>query len=161
MSGVSGSRWRKAKLVSEIKHHQHDPALSRREGLSLAGVLSLTFLTFVSTFTFGWVYDDPPQIPQDQYLQWNRLTYLFTHHLWASTAGTEARFYRPLLSLWFLINKSLFGLDPHWFHVTTVLAHVTATGMAFLIARKVLRDTGPALLAGGDSRRRLSRRRGR
>jgi hypothetical protein len=138
---------RKAKLVSEIKHQHDDPALSRREGLSLAGVLSLTFLTFVSTFTFGWVYDDPPQIPQDQYLQWNRLTYLFTHHLWASAAGTEARFYRPLLSLWFLINKSLFGLDPHWFHVTTVLVHVTATAMAFLIARKVLRDTGPALLA--------------
>ncbi len=138
---------RKAKLVSESKHQHDDPALSRREGLSLAGVLSLTFLTFASTFTFGWVYDDPPQIPQDQYLQWNRLTYLFTHHLWASTAGTEARFYRPLLSLWFLINKSLFGLDPHWFHVTTVLVHVTATGMAFLIARKVLRDTGPALLA--------------
>lgn len=136
-----------AKLVSEIKHQQHDPALSRREGLSLAGVLSLTFLTFVSTFTFGWVYDDPPQIPQNQYLQWNQLGYLFTHHLWASTAGTEARFYRPLLSLWFLINKSLFGLNPHWFHATTVLAHVTATGMAFLIARKVLRDTGPALLA--------------
>jgi tetratricopeptide (TPR) repeat protein len=110
-------------------------------------VLSLTFLTFASTFTFGWVYDDPPQIPQDQYLQWNRLNYLFTHHLWASTAGTEARFYRPLLSLWFLINKSLFGLDPHWFHVTTVLTHVTATGLAFLIARKVLRDPGPALLA--------------
>ena len=137
----------KAKLVSEIKHQHDDPALSRREGLSLAGVLSLTFLTFVSTFSFGWVYDDPPQIPQNQFLQWSRLTYLFTHHLWASTAGTEGRFYRPLLSLWFLINKSLFGLDPHWFHVTTVLVHVTATGMAFLIARKLLRDTGPALLA--------------
>ena len=137
----------KAKLVSEIKNEHDDPALSRREGLSLAGVLSLTFLTFVSTFSFGWVYDDPPQIPQNQFLQWSRLTYLFTHHLWASKAGTEGRFYRPLLSLWFLINKSLFGLDPHWFHVTTVLVHVTASGMAFLIARKLLRDTGPALLA--------------
>jgi tetratricopeptide (TPR) repeat protein len=110
-------------------------------------VLSLTFLTFVSTFSFGWVYDDPPQIPQNQYLQWSKLGYLFTHHLWASRAGSEARFYRPLLSLWFLINKSLFGLNPHWFHVTTVVAHVTATGMAFLIARKFLRDTGAALLA--------------
>ena len=132
--------------MSEMKYPQHSP-LSRREKLSLAGVLSLTLLTFVLTFTFGWVYDDPPQIPQNPYLQWNRLEYLFTHHLWASTAGTEARFYRPLLSLWFLINKSLFGLNPHWFHVTTVLAHVTATGLAFLIARRLLRDTGAALLA--------------
>jgi len=147
LSSASGSKIEEDILVSQIDHQQQDSPLSRREGLSLAGVLSLTFLAFVSTFSFGWVYDDPPQIPQNQYLQWNRLGYLFTHHLWASTAGTEARFYRPLLSLWFLINKSLFGLNPHWFHVTTVLAHVTATGMAFLIARKVLRDTGPALLA--------------
>lgn len=133
--------------MSNIKHQQPESPPGHGEGLPLAGVLSLTFLTFVSTFTFGWVYDDPPQIPQNQYLQWNRLGYLFTHHLWASTAGMEPRFYRPLLSLWFLINKSLFGLDPHWFHVTTVLAHVTATGMAFLIARQLLRDTGSALVA--------------
>jgi tetratricopeptide (TPR) repeat protein len=132
--------------VSEIKDQQHSP-LTRTEGFTLAGVLCVTFLTFISTFAFGWVYDDPPQIPQNPYLQWNRLGYLFTHHLWASTAGTEARFYRPLLSLWFLINKSAFGLNPHWFHLTTVLAHVTATGFAFLIARKLLRDTGAALFA--------------
>jgi tetratricopeptide (TPR) repeat protein len=142
-----GFEHRGDKLASTPKPEQHDSPLSPGERLSLAGVLSLTFLTFVSTFSFGWVYDDPPQIPQNPYLQWHRLGYLFTHHLWASRAGTEARFYRPLLSLWFLINKSLFGLNPHWFHVTTVVAHVTATGMAFLIARKFLRDSGAALLA--------------
>ena len=133
--------------MSEIKHQPRNFPGRVGEGFSLAVVLSFTFLTYAWTFTFGWVYDDPPQIPQNPYLQWSQLRYLFTHHLWASTAGMEARFYRPLLSLWFLINKSLFGLDPHWFHVTTVLAHVAAAGTAFLIARKVLRDPGGALCA--------------
>lgn len=114
----------------------------------LAGVLALTLLTFASTFTFGWVYDDPPQIPGNADLRWDRLGYLFTHHLWASASGiTNSRFYRPLLAVWFLINKTLFGLNPEWFHATTVLAHLAATALAFFIARGLLKDMGGALLA--------------
>ncbi|MFZ0297751.1 MAG: tetratricopeptide repeat protein [Candidatus Sulfotelmatobacter sp.] len=115
--------------------------------LPLAGVLIGVLLTYASTFTFGWVYDDPPQIPQNPNLQWNRLGFLFTHQLWASMSGSQGRFYRPFLSLWFLINKTLFGLNPHWFHVTSVVAHVTATALAFFIASRLLKDAGSALLA--------------
>ena len=123
-------------------------ALRPREKLLLAGVLALVFLTFASTFTFGWVYDDLPQIPGNPNLRWDRIAFLFTHHLWASVAGiSNARFYRPLLSLWFLLNKSAFGLNPHWFHVTSVLAHLLATALAFFIARRLLKDAGGALLA--------------
>ena len=122
-------------------------SLRRTELLSLAGVLIGTLLTFASTFTFGWVYDDPPQIPQNPNLEWSRFGFLVTHQLWASVAGMEGRFYRPLLTLWFLINKSLFGLNPHYFHVTTVLAHVAATALAFFVARTLLKDAGAALFA--------------
>ena len=121
--------------------------LTRSERLSLAGVLLATLLTFASTFTFGWVYDDPPQIPHNPNLQWSHLGYFFTHHLWASEFGPQGRFYRPLLMLWFVVNKTLFGLNPHWFHVTTVLAHVTATALAFFVARKLLEDTEAAFFA--------------
>jgi protein O-mannosyl-transferase len=125
--------------------HESNSSLSRAELLSLAGVLIGTLATFALTFTFGWVYDDPPQIPQNQNLLWSRFGFLLTHQLWASVAGAQERFYRPFLTLWFLINKTLFGLDPHYFHVTTVLAHVAATALAFYVARRVLRDTGAAL----------------
>jgi tetratricopeptide (TPR) repeat protein len=122
-------------------------SLSRTELLSLAAVLIGALLTFASTFTFGWVYDDPPQIPQNPNLEWSRFGFLVTHQLWASVAGMEGRFYRPLLTFWFLINKSLFGLNPHYFHVTTVLAHVAATALAFFVARTLLKDAGAALFA--------------
>jgi tetratricopeptide (TPR) repeat protein len=115
--------------------------------LALAALLVATALTYSSTFHFGWVYDDPPQIPQNPNLQWSRLGFLFTHQLWASTVAMQSRFYRPFLTLWFLINKSIFGLNPHWFHLTTVLAHIAATTLAFFIARSFLRDPSAAVFA--------------
>jgi tetratricopeptide (TPR) repeat protein len=133
--------------ASHLESKELTSRRARRGRLSLAVVLLATLFTYLSTFTFGWVYDDPPQILQNPDLQWGRLGYLFTHHLWASATGPEARFYRPLLTLWFLINKTLFGLNPHWFHVTTVLAHISATALAYVIARKLLRDAGAALFA--------------
>src|SRR5436305_10270802 len=111
-------------------------------------MLGATFLAYASTLAFGWIYDDIAQVPGNAMLQWSRIADLFTRDLWAGTAaGTGARFYRPLLSLWFLLNKSLFGLNPHWFHATTVLAHVAATALAFAVARKLLRNSAAALLA--------------
>lgn len=133
--------------MPQLKAQELTSSPTRTNLLPLAGVLTGVLLTFASTFTFGWVYDDPPQIPQNQNLQWSRFGFLFTHQLWASVAGSQGRFYRPLLTLWFLINKTLFGLNPHWFHVTTVLAHVTATALAFLIARRLLKDIGSVLFA--------------
>ncbi len=126
---------------------QVKPWLIVKEWISLVGVLALTFFTYASTISFGWVYDDPPQIPQNPNLQWGRLGFLFTHQLWASTAIAQNRFYRPLLTLWFLIDKTLFGLNPHWFHLTTVLAHLTATALAYFVARGLLRNNEAALFA--------------
>ena len=134
--------------MAQSEDQQEGSPLHKNEKLQLAGVLLLTFLAFASTITFGWVYDDPPQIPGNPDLRWDRLAYLGTHHLWASADGIpEPRFYRPLLAVWFLINKTLFGLNPHWFHLTTILAHVLATALAFFIARSLLTDPAGALLA--------------
>lgn len=133
--------------MPQLKTQKPICSLTRTELLSLVGILIGTLLTFASTFTFGWVYDDPPQIPQNPNLEWSRFGFLVTHQLWASVAGMEGRFYRPLLTLWFLVNKSLFGLNPHYFHLTNVFAHVAATALAFFVARALLKDAGAALFA--------------
>jgi len=72
----------------------------------------------------------PAPDSQDQYLQWNRLNYLHPSSVGVHS-GNGSAFYRPLLSLWFLINKSLLASILIGFHVTTVLTHVTATGLRF------------------------------
>jgi len=133
--------------VPKLKAQEPPSRPTRTELLPLAGLLLATLVTYASTFSFGWVYDDPPQIPQNQNLAWSRIGFLFTHQLWASTGGMGARFYRPFLTLWFLVNKTLFGLNPHWFHVTSVLAHLAASALAFFVARELLKDASAALFA--------------
>jgi tetratricopeptide (TPR) repeat protein len=119
---------------------------ARNEKFAIAGILGATFLTYASTIPFGWVYDDPAQIPNNPDLHWNRLAYLFSHQLWAYLPGSDARFYRPLLSLWFLINKTVFGVNAPGFHLTTVLMHVAATALAYVLARRLLRNGAAALI---------------
>jgi hypothetical protein len=133
--------------VPQLKAQKPASSPPHTELLPLAGLLLATLVTYASTFSYGWVYDDPPQIPQNQNLVWGRIGFLFTHQLWASMGAMEARFYRPLLTLWFLLNKTLFGLNPHWFHVTSVLAHLVASALAFFVAREVLKDASAALFA--------------
>ncbi|MBV8205344.1 MAG: tetratricopeptide repeat protein [Acidobacteria bacterium] len=108
-------------------------------------MLALTFLTYASTLPFAWVYDDPAQIPNNPDLAWGRLGFLFSHQLWASLPGTDPRFYRPVLSLWFLLNKMIFGLRAGGFHFTTVLAHVAATALVFLLARRLVGSSSAGL----------------
>ena len=123
-------------MTSSGETEPHGSRRASDEKFWLAGVLVLILLTFVSTCTFGWVYDDPPQIPGNPDLRWDRLGFLFSHHLWASAQGIgNARFYRPVLSVWFLLNKTVFGLQPRWFHFTSILAHIFATALAFFIAQ--------------------------
>ncbi|HKD90377.1 MAG TPA: tetratricopeptide repeat protein [Terriglobales bacterium] len=119
---------------------------SRNEKLAFAGVLAATLLTYASTISFGWVYDDSAQILNNPELHWRRIGFLFSHQLWAYLPNAEARFYRPLLSLWFLLNRSVFGLNAPGFHLTTVLAHVAATALAYVVAQRLLRDSGAALI---------------
>jgi len=117
--------------------------------LAFAGILAATFLTYASTIPFGWAYDDPAQIVNNPDLRWGRLGYLFSHQLWAYLSGSDARFYRPVLSLWLLLNKSIFGLNAPAFHLTTVLAHVAATALAYVLARRLLRSSTAALVTAG------------
>ena len=42
--------------------------------------------------------------------------------------------------LWFLINYTLFGLRPEWWHLTTVGIHLTVTLLFYLITVRLARE---------------------
>ncbi len=115
----------------------------------LAAALAATFLVYIGTTGFDFVFDDHELIIQNFRIQsWRFAPSYFTQHLWSHIFATDPiNFYRPVLLLWFRVNHMFFGLKPAGWHVTTVLAHVVVTLLVYFLAGRLLGDRFYACLA--------------
>jgi protein O-mannosyl-transferase len=117
--------------------------------LLLALVLGATFVAYVGTLGFSFVNDDFDQIVMNAYVHsWHFAPRYFTEHIWSAIYPDELNnYYRPVFLLWFRINHMLFGFRPAGWHLGTVLLHLLATGLVYMVARRLLRDPLAAGLA--------------
>lgn len=116
------------------------------QGRGLAPVLVVTAAAFAVSLTFGWAYDDFAQIvDNDTLLAPGAFARAFTTHVWAfAPEQAEARYYRPLFTVWLILNRSVFGTDPAGWHATTLALHMGAVAVLWHLLRKV---TGSAFAA--------------
>ena len=123
--------------------------LWERHGYLEIALACICFLTFISTLTFGFVYDDREQVLENPYIQsWKYAARDITSDAWAQTNGHTIKYYRPTLVSWMRLNYTLFGLNASWWHLTTVLLHVFATVLVFRLALRLLQSRWQALIAG-------------
>ena len=97
----------------------------------------LTFVLYVGTLTFPFVWDDNPQIVNNPIIRtWSNVPRAFGSDLWYHTTRQQV-YYRPLFTSWSTLNYSLFALDPWGWHLGAVLAHILAVVAVFFLARKM------------------------
>jgi predicted negative regulator of RcsB-dependent stress response len=120
-----------------------------RPAVLLRGTVVLTFLIYIRTITFDWVFDDHVQVVLNPWLStWGSLKQMFTLHSWAfSDYGFAGKFYRPMYLVWLLVNNKLFGGLPGWFHLAGLFLHVAVVILAYLTARRLLKDDRSAAVA--------------
>jgi protein O-mannosyl-transferase len=116
--------------------------------LSLALLLAL--IGYWPTLRYGFVFDDIQQIVENPAIKsWSSLPQYFTAHVGAGVfPGVKGSFYRPLFLLWLRLNNALFGVAPSGWHFTSLLIHLCAIWMFFLLARQW---TGDEIVAGWAS----------
>ena len=116
--------------------------------LGVALVLALTFAAYVGTIRHQFVFDDKGQIVENPAVKsWALAPSYFTEHVWKhNEPGAAGNYYRPVFLIWVLISYTLFGLNPAWWHLTTILVHVCVTLMVYLLARRLLKDQWAALM---------------
>ncbi|MEN3330727.1 MAG: protein O-mannosyl-transferase [Blastocatellia bacterium] len=112
-------------------------------------VMGITFLAYVGTLGYEFVYDDRGQIVNNPFIKsWHYLPRYFTDHVWGHVDPTMlGNYYRPLFLVWLFINQTLFGLNAAWWHMTTILAHVGVTYLVFALARRLLKNVTAAAIA--------------
>lgn len=125
------------------------PNLFFRPGAIEILACGVTALVYVATLSFGFVYDDVPQILKNPAIHgWRFVPQYFTSHVWAAIyPNTSGNYYRPLFLLWLRLNYALFGTRAAGWHLSSVACHVLATWLVFRIAQELSGDRRTAFIA--------------
>jgi hypothetical protein len=112
-------------------------------------ILLATCFAFARTPRFNFAYDDFVIIVLNARVHSvHFLKSYFTQEVWAGARAGAGNLYRPFFMTWLLANYGMFGLSPAGWHVTTVLIHLLATLLVYLVASKLLPGNPiPALVA--------------
>lgn len=117
---------------------------------TLAGVLALcAALPYANTLFNGFVYDDVTQITHNPYLaSIHHLREIFSTTVW-SYVGAEGvtNYYRPMMTLGYLVCYQLFGPVAYEFHLVNVALHAAVVMMLFAVTRRLAGNRKLAFVA--------------
>lgn len=111
-------------------------------------VIAVTALVFLPVLAGDFVWDDNILVVENQLTgSWENLPQLLRVPLWDSTPlQGNPTYYRPLMLLSLLVDRTLFGLSPMAHHVHSMLWHLLAVGLAGVLMQRWLR--GPQVFLG-------------
>ena len=116
---------------------------SQRLEVLLAGALILlTLICYGNMVTNSFVYDDQQQILQNPYIKsWKFLPEIFSSTVWSFVGEVGAtNYYRPLMTLSFLVLWTIFGPIPFGFHLFSLVLHACVVLMVYYAGRRLFQD---------------------
>lgn len=107
----------------------------RRQIIFAFVIAIFTFLAFSPSLRGEFVYDDNRQIVQNVFIQ-NPELYgrALLSDVWAFKGDgkiSASNYWRPIFTLWMIVNYNLFGLDPKGWHLACLLLHIFVCLVAF------------------------------
>lgn len=121
----------------------------------LAGTWSIVLLLLVAALPyvgilrndFAYLYDDKAQIIDNPYVHsFGHLREVLTTSAWSYKGGYgESNYYRPVMTIGFLLCYRVFGPVAYGFHLTSLFLHTAVVIVLFLLAERLFRDRSAAL----------------
>jgi tetratricopeptide (TPR) repeat protein len=111
---------------------------------ALLFVLLLAALVHLNVLSNGFGWDDEDTIqslrPPDH--GWNLF---FSNSTSTPSLKEISSYYRPLISVSYLLDFMLWGRNPFGFHLSVLLAHLLNTGLVFILAQRLTSWVNPKL----------------
>jgi tetratricopeptide (TPR) repeat protein len=105
-------------------------------------LLLIALLCYGNILLNGFVYDDDQQILQNPYVKsWHYLPQIFGTTVWSfvgQAGGTN--YYRPLMTLSFLVLWQVFGPLPFGFHLFSILVNALVVFLVFDVGCRLFND---------------------
>jgi tetratricopeptide (TPR) repeat protein len=123
--------------------------LDRGTILLVAALLVCATLPYLNILFNGFVHDDNYQLVRNPYVwSFRHLKEIFTVNVWSFEDPAVSNYYRPMMTLGYLICYKIFGLRPYGFHLVSLLLHALVVWLVFALTKRVTGDRGWAFLAG-------------
>jgi len=125
--------------------------LSRLPDRLVIGFLILcAALPYLNTLGNGFVYDDVTQVLHNPYIStFHHLKDILTTDVWSYRGGAASisHYYRPLMTLGYLVCFQTFGPSPFAFHLINVALYAAIVVLLFFVTARMFQDRTLALLA--------------
>ncbi|MBA4389012.1 MAG: hypothetical protein C0404_13605 [Verrucomicrobia bacterium] len=111
----------------------------------------LILLSFGWSVGHGFVWDDRTLIlNSDIPAHIQTPSSIFSRSFWNVSENVQdvtRSFYRPLVTLSYMLDFAIWGFNPSGFHITNILLHILVSLLVYAIAFRLLKSTVGALLA--------------
>jgi len=123
--------------------------LDRRTCRILAALLACAIVPYLNILSNSFVYDDYQQLVQNPYVRsFQYLKEIFTASVWSFQSSAASNYYRPMMTLGYLIGYQIFGLQAYGFHLVSLFIHALVVCLVFALTQRLTGDRGWALVAG-------------
>lgn len=103
-------------------------------------ILLAGFLSYVNALPNAFIWDDEDQVVKNTFIRdWANLPLAFASSTFHSGGETLAgAFYRPLVTLSYMLNYAVWGLNPAGFRLFQLLVHLANALLVFCLVRRIL-----------------------
>ncbi len=127
--------------------HISNPAkpLQGEAVFAVLGLIILSFAAHLNALSNTFVFDDIYVISGNYFIRdWQNIFGLFTGKYFAASGELS---YRPVVTLSYFVDYSLWHLNPLGYHLTNIVLHTLNSALLFFLVRRMVRNTPAAFLA--------------
>jgi tetratricopeptide (TPR) repeat protein len=109
-------------------------------------IFAVAIIPYVQSLGFQFAWDDTLVIVDNPSLQsWKLLSELILHE---DKIGNSTGYYRPLTYLTFLIDRTVWGLNPFGYHLTNILLHASVAITLYAVLNSITNSYWLPLASG-------------
>ena len=113
------------------KEPDRQPADKKTVFLSILLIIVLGFARYLNSMEGQFVWDDTYLVKNNIYIKsWGHISSIFTKDI-AAGAQTQSNFYRPIQTLTYMFDHSIWGLDVRGYHLTNIFLHLLAAACVY------------------------------
>jgi Tfp pilus assembly protein PilF len=121
-------------------------------------ILAMTFMAFINTLDHGFAYDDTEQILKNETIRsFANLPTALTTEVWFwrqlqdkdpnKESGPTTPYYRPMFTVYLMVNWALFGTWAPGWHLINLLMHLLVVYFAFRVLQRITGDVKLSAIA--------------